>query len=234
MKRTVRVVPAILTDSTVELTRLVSLANRFAPFVQVDIMDGVFVPTLSIEVADLRAQDIRFAWEAHLMVSDPLSCLEPFRDAGARRVVFHFESQTEPTAVIDAARVLGLGVGLAVNPPTPVADITPLLPVVDSVLLMTVYPGYYGAAFVPEVMSKVAEVRAIRADVEKALTAASRRATSGMSPSGRGHAVRGSAVFASPDPEASYARLVALAQGSSAARRSSPRNVCGRVRRHID
>lgn len=214
MKRAVRVVPAILTDDSLELTRLVSLANRFAPFVQVDIMDGVFVPTLSIEVADLRAQDIRFAWEAHLMVSDPLSCLEPFRDAGARRVVFHFESQTEPTAVIDAARVLGLGVGLAVNPPTPVADITPLLPVVDSVLLMTVYPGYYGAAFVPEVMSKVAEVRAIRADVEIGVDGGIKESNlRDVARQGVDTLCVGSAVFASPDPEASYARLVALAQG---------------------
>jgi ribulose-phosphate 3-epimerase len=215
MNRTVRVVPAILTDDTVELTRLVSLANRFASFVQVDIMDGVFVPTRSIEAADLRVQDIRFEWEAHLMVADPVPYLEPFRDAGARRVVFHFESHATPDLVIAAARALGLGVGLAINPPTPVAEIAAILPMVDSVLLMTVYPGYYGAPFVPEVMTKVAEVRSLRAGIEigvdggikeNNLVEVARRGVDTL--------CVGSAVFSSSDPEASYTRLVALAQGS--------------------
>jgi len=214
MKRMVRVVPAVLTDNAVELTRLVSLANRFAPFVQIDIMDGVFVPTRSVEVADLRAQDIRFDWEAHLMVADPLSYLEPLRAAGARRVVFHFESEAEPGAVITAARTLGLGVGLAVNPPTPVAAIAEPLPAVDSVLLMTVYPGYYGAPFVPEVMAKVADVRALRSDVEIGVDGGIKESNlREVARMGVDTLCVGSAVFSSHDPEASYARLVSLAQG---------------------
>ena len=213
MKRAVRVVPAILTDDSQELTRLVSLANRFAPFVQVDIMDGVFVPTHSIGAADLRMQDICFEWEAHLMVSDPVAYLASFRDAGAKRVVFHVESPVDAREVIAKARALDLGVGLALNPPTSVARIGGLLPLVDSVLLMTVYPGYYGAPFVPESMTKVEEVRAIRADVEigvdggiKAMNVAD------VARQGVDVVCVGSAVFSSPDPEVSYAHLVSLVQ----------------------
>ena len=215
MKRTVRVVPAILTDDPVELTRLVSLANRFAPFVQVDIMDGVFVPTRSVTAADLRAQHIRFDWEAHLMVSDPLAYLEPFQKVGASRVVFHVESTSDPNVVIAEARALGLGVGLAVNPPTPVADFAALLPSVDSLLLMTVHPGYYGAPFVPEVMSKVEQVRAACADIEIGVDGGIKEGNVvEVARQGVDTVCVGSAVFSTSEPEASYVRLVTLAQAA--------------------
>lgn len=214
MTRSVRVVPAILTDDSVELTRLVTLANRFAPFVQVDIMDGAFVPTRSVGIADLREQDIRFEWEAHLMVADPLTYLEPLRETGAARVIFHIESGGDPFAVVSQARALGLGVGVAVNPPTPVADIVALLSVVDSVLLMTVFPGYYGAPFVPEVMSKVDQVRAACSSVEIGVDGGVKEANlADVARYGVDTVCVGSAVFSSPDPEASYVRLVALARG---------------------
>jgi len=212
-RRAVRVVPAILTASPVELTRLVSLANGFAPFVQVDIMDGIFVPTRSVEVTDLRKQRILFEWEAHLMVADPIVFLEPFRDAGATRVVFHVESVDDPSVVISRARALGLGVGLAVNPPTPVAAIEPFLKDVDSVLLMTVYPGYYGAPFVPEVMAKVSQVRGACPGVEIGVDGGIKEGNLvDVARHGVDAVCVGSAVFSSPDPAASYSRLVALAQ----------------------
>ncbi len=213
MKRAVSVVPAILTDSTVELSRLVSLANTFAPFVQVDIMDGVFVPTRSVLVEDLRVQDIRFRWEVHLMVSAPLEYLKPFRDAGATRVVFHYESEADPCQVIAHARDMGLGVGLAVNPPTPAASIAALLPLVDTVLLMTVYPGYYGARFVPEVMSKVEEVRRACPDVKIGVDGGIKEDNLlDVARYGVDTVCVGSAIFASADPAASYARLASVAE----------------------
>jgi ribulose-phosphate 3-epimerase len=209
----VKVVPAILTDDSIELARLVALANKFAPFVQVDIMDGAFVPTRSVGMADLCEQDIRFRWEAHLMVADPLAYLSCCREAGASRVIFHIESAEDPFAVVSQARVLGLEVGVAVNPPTPVADIDALLPVVDSVLLMTVFPGYYGAPFVPEVMSKVGRVRAVCSSVEIGVDGGVKESNLvDVARHGVDAVCVGSAVFASPDPESSYLRLVSLAR----------------------
>lgn len=213
MTRSVRVVPAILTDDSSELARLVTLANAFAPFVQVDMMDGAFVPSRSVGVADLRALELRFQWEAHLMVVDPMSCLESLRAAGAARVIFHVESCADPREIASAARSLGLGIGIALNPPTPVADIEPLLPIMDSVLLMTVYPGYYGAPFVPEVMSKVAQVRAACPGVEIGVDGGIKEANLlEVARQGVDTVCVGSAVFSSPDPQASYVRLSALAR----------------------
>ncbi len=209
--RTVRVVPAILTDSPIELARMVAQANSFAPFVQVDIMDGVFVPTRSIGPTELRALDISFEWEAHLMVADPMQHLEPFRDAGAARVVFHVEGVSNPQAVIARARALDMGVGVALNPPSDVNLIEPLLPEVDCVLLMTVYPGYYGAPFVPDVMHKVPRVRALRADVEIGVDGGVKASNiAAVARQGVDTICIGSAVFSSPDPEASYRRLTSL------------------------
>ncbi len=213
MKHSVRVIPAILTDTPSELSRLVGLANRFAQFVQVDIMDGDFVPARSVDVAELRRQDIQFEWEAHLMVVHPLGYLAALRDAGASRVVFHIESDDDPPAVISKARSLGLAVGVALNPPTPVADIEPLLKDVDNVLLMTVYPGYYGSPFVPEVMSKVSQIRALPARVEVGVDGGIKEGNLvAVARQGVDTVCVGSAIFSSPDPEASYRRLTALTE----------------------
>ncbi|MCK9356341.1 MAG: ribulose-phosphate 3-epimerase [Dehalococcoidia bacterium] len=217
MKRSVRIVPAILTDSEVALSRMVSLANVFAPFVQVDIMDGVFVPTVSVRAEGLQRQDIRFAWEAHLMVAHPLPHLESFRRAGASRIIFHVEAEDEAALVILQARSLGLGVGVALNPPTPVGAIESFISAVDSVLLMTVYPGYYGAPFVPDVMKKVSLVRALRPDIEIGVDGGIKE---GNLPDVVGYGVDtvcvGSAVFGQPDPAASFVRLSDLARMSGA------------------
>ncbi|NLE96151.1 MAG: ribulose-phosphate 3-epimerase [Dehalococcoidia bacterium] len=213
MTRSARIVPAILTDDATELARLVVLANSFAPFVQVDMMDGAFVPTHSIGIEDLRTQDIHFRWEAHLMVVDAVAYLAPLRDAGAARVIFHVESGGDPLEVVSTARSLGLGVGVALNPPTPVADVAGLLPLVDCVLLMTVYPGYYGAPFVPEVMSKVEQVRARSASVEIGVDGGVKEANLvDVLRHGVDTVCVGSAVFAAADPRASFLRLSALAQ----------------------
>jgi len=190
---------------------MVALANRFAPFVQVDIMDGDFVPAMSIGVADLRLQDIRFGWEAHLMVAHPLRYLEPLRDAGAVRVTFHIESADVPALVVSQARLMGLGVGVALNPPTAVGDIAQLLEDVDNVLLMTVYPGCYGAPFVPEVMPKVGQIRAFSSQVEIGVDGGIKETNLvEVARQGVDTICVGSAVFSSLDPEASYLRLASL------------------------
>ncbi len=213
MKRNVRVVPAILTDSAAELARMVDLANKFAAFVQIDMMDGRFVPTRSIGVDDLGAVRIGFSWEAHLMVAEPIQYLDALKEAGARRVIFHVESDDDVGSIIVRCRSLGLGVGVAVNPPTPVAGIEPYLPDVDSVLLMAVHPGYYGAPFVPEVMSKIGEVRFACPGVEIGMDGGIKESNLvKVARHGLDTICIGSAIFGQQDPPASYLRLTDLAR----------------------
>lgn len=166
MWRPKKVVPSILTEDQRALESMVREAESFASYIQFDIMDGHFVPSRSITDRDLMAIPIKFSWEAHLMVECPEDYFDNFSKAGAKKVIFHYEATSSPQSVISRARGLGLEVGLAINPETGVPDFLPLVDEVNSVLLLTVNPGFYGSRFIPEVLDKVAELRKNRPDLE--------------------------------------------------------------------
>ena len=156
-----RVVPAILTDDPKALENMVRQVKNFTDWVQFDIMDGEFVPSKSITYEHLARLLMKLGWEAHLMVKNPENYLAGFKQAGAQKVVFHYEATRSPQEVISLARRLGLGVGLAINPDTPISAILPLTDEVDSVLFLSVYPGFYGKKFIPEVLDKIGEFKGI-------------------------------------------------------------------------
>ena len=166
MDRLSRVVPAILTEDPKALETMVRQVESFTTYVQFDIMDGQFVPSRSITCEHLAALPMKLNWEAHLMVQHPGNYLEDFLKAGAQKVIFHYEATSSPEEVISRARKIGLEVGLAVNPGTSLSVILPLASKVDSVLFLTVYPGFYGSRFIPEVLDKVVEFRSTAPGVE--------------------------------------------------------------------
>jgi len=209
----VRVVPALLTDDPAALARMVEAANDFADFVQIDIMDGRFVPSTSISASHLGTAGIRFGWEAHLMVVDPLNYVEQFKDVGASRLIFHIESDDDPNDVVALARSLDIGVGVALNPDTPVSAAADVLADVDSVLLMSVYPGFYGAAFVPEVLGKVPELRQEFPHLELGIDGGIKADNLvDVARVGFDTVCVGSAIFRDANPSAAYRRLSNLAQ----------------------
>ena len=208
----VRVVPALLTDDPAALARMVEVANGFAEFVQVDIMDGRFVPSTSISASHLGSVEMRFDWEAHLMVVDPVNYLEAFKDVGASRVIFHIESDDDPNDVIALGRSLGIKVGVALNPDTPVLAVADVLDDVDSVLLMSVHPGYYGAAFVPAVLDKVPELRRVSPSLELGIDGGIKVDNLlEVARLGFDTVCVGSAIFRDENPAAAYRRLARVA-----------------------
>jgi len=209
----VRVVPALLTDDPVALARMVEAANGFADFVQVDIMYGRFVPSTSISASHLGSSGIHFDWEAHLMVVDPLNYVEQFKDVGASRLIFHIESDDDPNDVVALARSLNIGVGVALSPDTPVSAAADVLSDVDSVLLMSVYPGFYGAAFVPEVLEKVPELRRKFPRLELGIDGGVKEDNLvDVARMGFDTVCVGSAIFRDENPAAAYRRMSDLAQ----------------------
>ena len=211
MTRSSKVVPAILTDDPESLEVMIRQAESFTGYVQIDIMDGQFVPSRSVTAKHLRDISINLEWEAHLMVNTPENYFEEFRRAGAKKVVFHYESTDMPQEVISRARKSGLSVGLAINPETPVSDILSLLGEVDGVLLLTVNPGYYGSPFIPEVLGKVAELRTARPDVEIAVDGGIKESNIlDVARNGIDMICVGSAVFLQPDPGESFRHLQKL------------------------
>jgi len=215
MAKLTRVVPAILTDESKVLETMVRQAETFTNYVQFDIMDGQFVPSQSITREHLASLSMKLGWEVHLMVLHPEEHLKGFQRAGAQKVVFHYEATPSPREVISLARNLGLGVGLAVNPDTAVSSFLPLADEVDSILFLTVHPGFYGSKFIPEVMDRIAELRGTQPDIEIGVDGGIKESNiTKIARTGVDVIYVGSAIFLQPQPGESFRRLQALAQGS--------------------
>ena len=219
MARLSKVVPAILTDDPKALDTMVRQAESFTTYIQFDIMDGQFVPSQSITSEHLAALHMKLSWEVHLMVQRPEDYLESFRKAGAQKVVFHYEATSSPEEVIFQARNLSLEVGLAVNPETPVSVIYPLVSKVDSVLFLTVNPGFYGSPFIPEVLDKAVELRSTQPNLEIGVDGGIKESNiAQIAQIGIDVIYVGSAVFLQPNPGESFRHLLALAQEGSSHR----------------
>ncbi|MBU2461515.1 ribulose-phosphate 3-epimerase, partial [bacterium] len=159
-----KIVPALLTDKLDELALMIE-KTEFCELLHIDIMDGRFVPTKSITAIDLSSCKTKIPMEAHLMVENPEGYIKPFKEAGVMRFIFHFEATDRPEEVIEEIKENGLEAGLAINPDTSVGSIKHLLEKIDYLLLMSVYPGFYGAKFVPEVLDKALKVKRLRHDL---------------------------------------------------------------------
>jgi ribulose-phosphate 3-epimerase len=212
----IRVVPAILTDDPEALKTMAKQAESFTDWVQFDIMDGKFVPSRSITDKHIASLKTNLRWEAHLMVQHPESYLESFQQAGAQRVIFHHETTSSPREVISQSRSLNMNVGLAVKPDTIISDISPLIDELDCVLFMSVYPGFYGSKFIPDVLAKVADFRLAYPDMEIGIDGGIKEGNiARVARSGANSICVGSAIFCQERPGESYNRLVSLANGDS-------------------
>jgi ribulose-phosphate 3-epimerase len=130
--------------------------------IHLDVMDGHFVNNISmgpVAVEALRPHSA-LPFHSHLMISQPLRYTQAFVEAGSDLVVFHVEADDDPGTVIDAIHAAGRDAGLALNPETPAEAVHPYLERIELLLVMTVHPGWGGQAFMPEVLPKLAALRA--------------------------------------------------------------------------
>ena len=155
------IVPAILSHNLADAQNKIKLVEPLVRRVQIDVMDGNFVDnkTLSVdEYANIKTPLIR---EAQLMVREPEAYLNDCKNFGIDLVEFHLESLGNPWSVIQKSKSLGLKVGIALNPNTPLERAREYLQSVDLVLLMSVNPGFGGQEFISETIQRIKLLRAM-------------------------------------------------------------------------
>ncbi|MEG2166491.1 MAG: ribulose-phosphate 3-epimerase [Ruthenibacterium sp.] len=133
-----------------------------ADMLHIDVMDGVFVPNITIGMPVLAAlsSSVKAVYDVHLMIANPLRYVAEFCKAGADYLTFHLESDSDVAATIAAIRTCGAKVGLSIKPATPVAALWPYLDTLDLVLVMSVEPGFGGQKYNPDAAEKIAQIRA--------------------------------------------------------------------------
>lgn len=199
------IVPAILTETKEELLRMCNLCASFCDYAQIDIMDGKFVPSKSVTVKDLTGLRLPIENEAHLMVEKPLEWLEAFKEMGTKRVIIHFEINENHEKVISEIKKAGLGAGIAINPDTRINAFKHLLNKVDSVLFMSVIPGFYGSPFIPEVLEKISEFKKMYPKICTGIDGGVKADNIiRIMASGVDYACVGSAILKAKNPETAY------------------------------
>lgn len=159
----VLIAPSILSADLSRLGEEVASIEPYADWLQIDVMDGHFVPNLSFGAPVARCLKTRLPLDIHLMVANPADRLKEFLEIPVANVTFHAEAVTDAEArraIIRAVHAAGATAGIALNPATPVSAIDDVIGEVDLVLAMTVQPGFGGQPFRPEVLEKVRSLRA--------------------------------------------------------------------------
>lgn len=164
------IAPSILSADFGKLAESVDLVKD-AKWLHVDVMDGHFVPNISIGplvVRGLRPYTKQIL-DTHLMISDANKYIPQFIEAGSDRITFHIEAVDDPTVTIKLIRKHGAKVGISIKPKTPVSAIAKWIPFIDQVLVMSVEPGFGGQEFMMNSSLKIMEINELRKNLNKDL-----------------------------------------------------------------
>ena len=227
----VRLAPSILAADFAALGTCLAAAERGgADMIHVDVMDGRFVPNISVGPPVVRSirRATSLPLDVHLMIEDPDRHIPAFAEAGASLISVHVEMLPHLHRTLGFIKSLGLKAGAVLNPSTPVGSLEEVAADVDFVLLMTVNPGFGGQTFIPRSTSKI---QAMRALLDEAGNAAPIEVDGGIDAhtigrvvaAGADWIVAGTSVFGSDDAETATRRLRAAAVAAAQERMASPR-----------
>ena len=165
-----KIAPSILSADFVNLERDIrALSDNGADFVHVDIMDGIFVPNISIGIPVVQAirPVTKLPLDVHLMIDRPIRYVEQFVKAGADFVIIHVEADQPQNTLeaLDKIHALGCKAGIVLKPKTPAEAAIPYLEKCDMILVMTVEPGFGGQKFMEDMMPKVAQLKEWMEDI---------------------------------------------------------------------
>jgi ribulose-phosphate 3-epimerase len=211
----IEIAPSILSADFTKLGQQIELvAGAGASLLHVDVMDGRFVPniTVGLPVVSAISRATQLPIDAHLMIVEPGRYAEQFAKAGAQMVSIHIEADPQAHRTLSAIRAAGAQAGIAINPATPLSALDEALKFVDYVLLMSVNPGFGGQTFIPESLDKVRRLRKMiderglkaRIEIDGGIDAEN---IAEVASAGAEIIVSGSAIFGAPDPAVALRKL---------------------------
>jgi ribulose-phosphate 3-epimerase len=215
----IEIAPSILAANFAKLGEDVrAVEEGGADVIHVDVMDGHFVPNISIGVPVVASlhKATRLPLDVHLMIERPEEYIERFVRAGANRILIHQEATVHLDRALTMIRELGAQAGAAINPATPVATLTDVFDKVDTVLVMSVNPGFGGQKFIPGAIEKIRQLNQWRArynggfriEVDGGVDAEN---TAELAQAGANTFVAGTSIFHTPDPAAAVRQIRKLA-----------------------
>lgn len=218
----VKIAPSILSADFTRLGEQIAEAEAGgADWIHVDVMDGRFVPNITIGplIAAAARRATRLPVDVHLMIQEPERYVDAFADAGADYITVHVEASPHLHRIVQQIRERGVKAGVTLNPATPIESISEILPYIDLVLVMSVNPGFGGQSYIPTSTARIARIR--RMLDERGLDAVELQVDGGVAPAtiaevvgaGASVVVAGSAVYNAKRSVADNLRLLREAVG---------------------
>lgn len=159
VKKKMQIAPSILGADYGDLNHYLKKLESFSDMFHVDVMDGNFVPNLTIGAVVVNDIKTTVPLDCHLMINNPGDYVDEYVKAGAASITIHAEASKNLKKDVEQIKKFGVKACVAINPATPVKKIEKVLPELDMVLVMSVVPGFGGQAFMPEVLPKIVEIR---------------------------------------------------------------------------